>query len=427
MPIQVLTAAQQHAALTSIASDLRVIMEDVGLRVEVQAVIAHNGFTTLARLMGLEDNKERLRVAMAAGFGLDASEDMASRRDVSDVLAVWELAGKQSTREQESRAEHKVSGVLQPAAVLEVRAMRKAFETVNGKMEERLIPGRYFLGKKLEELQNNEPEVERLTDITTRDEGEEEFIFSELGKDGKLSIKKGAKKTTTQPLDAEELRTSYRVLTHAWLFANSRHPNRPWMLGFDGATYTKLADYVLGPKVSRLKATVDASKPDAGPCPSWACVLLYEYEIRKAAYELVRSENLTMVAALSMAMHDTELRHLHFTTPFQFELRKSGGQDAGKDKQPKKDAGKDKQQQQGQQQQQQQKSKKNKNKEKAKGKQTSGGQGAPKKLKDLPGKTPDGREICYRFNSKDGCKGCTRVHVCQICFSEAHATQDHGN
>jgi hypothetical protein len=166
MPIQVLTAPQQQAALAAISSDLRVIMEDVGLRDEVQAVIAHNGFTTLARLMGLEDSKERLRAALAAGFGLDASEDMASRRDVADVLAVWELASKQATREQELRAEHKVSGTMQPAAALEVKAMRKAFEALHGKMEERLIPGRYFLGKKLEELQNNEPEVEKLTDVT---------------------------------------------------------------------------------------------------------------------------------------------------------------------------------------------------------------------------------------------------------------------
>ena len=80
---------------------------------------------------------------------------------------------------------------------------------------------------------------------------------------------------------------------------------------------------------------------------------------------MVRSENLTMVAALSMAMHDTELRHLHFTTPFQFELRKGGGQDNNKDKLPKKQQ---QQQQQGQQQQQQQKSKKNKTRRRSKAK-----------------------------------------------------------
>ena len=419
MPIQVLTEAQEHAALITISSDLRVIMEDVGLRVGVQAIIAHNGFTTLARLMGLEDTKERLRAALASGFGLDAADDMTSRRDVADVLAVWELASKQSTREQELRAEHKVSGVLQPAAPLEVKAMRKAYETLHGKMEERLIPGRYFLGKKLEELQNNEPEVERLTDVTTREEGEEEFVFSELGKDGKLTIKKGAKKTTTPPADAEDLRTTYRVLTHAWLFANSRHPNRSWMLGFDADTYCKLADYVLGPKVMRLKATLDANKPDSGPCPSWACVLHYEYEIRKAAYELVRADALTMVAALAVAMRDTELRHLHFTTPFQFELtKKTGGGDGGKDKSKK-------QQQQQQHQQdkpkndQAKKTKKNKTKDKAKDNNPPA-----KKLKERATKTPDGREICFGWNSKRGCSGCERVHVCQICFNE-HTTMAH--
>ncbi len=46
----------------------------------------------------------------------------------------------------------------------------------------------------------------------------------------------------------------------------------------------------------------------------------------------------------------------------------------------------------------------------------------------LTSKTPDGREICYAFNSK-GCPGrCGRVHVCRVagcyCYGD-HSAREH--
>ena len=44
----------------------------------------------------------------------------------------------------------------------------------------------------------------------------------------------------------------------------------------------------------------------------------------------------------------------------------------------------------------------------------------------LTSKTPDGREICYAFNSQ-GCRGrCGRVHVCRVagCYGD-HSAREH--
>jgi len=40
--------------------------------------------------------------------------------------------------------------------------------------------------------------------------------------------------------------------------------------------------------------------------------------------------------------------------------------------------------------------------------------------------TPDGRQICYKFNDLHGnCKGeCNRVHVCAICLDPGHKATD---
>ena len=41
-------------------------------------------------------------------------------------------------------------------------------------------------------------------------------------------------------------------------------------------------------------------------------------------------------------------------------------------------------------------------------------------------RTPDGRQICFAYNARSGCKGaCSRVHVCQVrgCY-QPHPTYD---
>ena len=56
--------------------------------------------------------------------------------------------------------------------------------------------------------------------------------------------------------------------------------------------------------------------------PAWTTALHYEFQIRKAAYELV-AEGTKMEKALENAMEDGNLRQLHFTTPCQFANRSS--------------------------------------------------------------------------------------------------------
>ena len=53
------------------------------------------------------------------------------------------------------------------------------------------------------------------------------------------------------------------------------------------------------------------------------------------AYDLVRTDDITMAIALQRAAADSELRHLFFITPFQFELSKGGTKHLS-DRDPKK-------------------------------------------------------------------------------------------
>ena len=110
--------------------------------------------------------------------------------------------------------------------------------------------------------------------------------------------------------------------------------------------------------------------------------------------------------ALAEAMRDAELKEVHFTSPLALlgragQKRNWDGQEGSGGKWWK--AG-------------------GKGKGKGKGK---GGKGK----EDLLSNTPDGRQICFNFNSASGCstQGCTRVHICRVrgCGATDHGAAGH--
>jgi hypothetical protein len=182
-----------------------------------------------------------------------------------------------------------------------------------------------------------------------------------------------------------------------------------------------------------LTASPDYSKPTEGPSPSFAVVLHYEFEIRKAAYELVRLGTTSLDQGLRLSMRDAELRMMHFLQPFSFQLSK--GRQGGGGAVPADLSSNKKKEEKKRLAQSMEQTRKNEQARKtqklaaAKAAATKGGKGKKDKRHD---KTPDGRQICFPFNIEDPrggpCSGqCGRVHVCQYCFSEDHPSYKHGN
>jgi hypothetical protein len=233
MPLVVLNAIDHAAGMMKVQPDLRFLFEEVGVRQEVQGVLGHLGFGRMNRFAGLESSVEAVRTVLQTEFGLDPTVTLVARGDMCDLLAAWEAAKMQTKKEAELKVEANFNETSRPASTGETKAMLAAHEAVRGVLEHRLVPSRYLLGKKLEELMENQPEVERLVDITSKEDGDEDVLLPQLGKDGRIFVKKGAKKEVKVPKDPEELRLRYRLLTNAWMFAQSRHPNRNWLIDFD--------------------------------------------------------------------------------------------------------------------------------------------------------------------------------------------------
>jgi len=200
------------------------------------------------------------------------------------------------------------------------------------------------------------------------------------------------------------------VERNVWLFAASRFINRPFLAGMTPNAWELWTDYFLGSKVYLLE-TVGSDGTKKPLQPPWAVILSYELKCRKNVVLQTQETAITFVAAMALAIRDPELKELAFTstiahmgrtvkpTPTLPTLPKVNLQNPNwplkKDRSvpyqtPVKGAGK------------------NKGKGKGKGR----GKGKGKQAKN----TPDGRQICFSYNSASGCsEPCpdSRIHVCR--------------
>ncbi len=213
----------------------------------------------------------------------------------------------------------------------------------------------------------------------------------------------------TLPHTPESFRTKLRIERNLWLYLATKYNNRVWLVGLTPSCFDLYTDYFLGRKVMLLELChEDGSRRPLNP--PWNVILSYELECRRAAILLVTESGSTLADALAAVVRDPELKELAFTSTVAHLGRggssRSSQQSSGKGSKSsagqhivdnpnyplKRDGPYQKQ---------------------AKGKGKARGKGKEKKQSS---KAPDGREICYAFNSSAGCSSstCNRAHICRI-------------
>jgi hypothetical protein len=407
MPLVTLTASQRAAAMSEADSDLKWVWADSGVPDDIQAALAHTGYTRLRVFAGLGENRPEVKKALKEDIGLDAEEGLQPRQQVAVVLASWDATREFIAKDNEQRAEARASRVPRPVNASELTAMRNAFEAIHGRLENWEVPSRHYLGMKAEQIEENEPRPESLKEATSKDDGEEDILSADLDRGGSIKIRKGASETKL-PSGPEELRIKLKVVVNGWLFLRTKHSNRPWLKDLEPQHFARLADHLLGKHVAgaRIKGR-DGSEVS----PPWQLIINYEYEIRRKAYELVVMERMPLHEAVTTAMRSSELKEKHFTGPFllgmmasssQSTKREHGSPPPGSAQKYAKGAGRG----QG-------------------GKGRGRGGSGKGKGKGMRSRTPDGRMICYKYNNEgEVCDGkCQMVHICQYCMEKhpAHA------
>jgi hypothetical protein len=258
--------------------------------------------------------------------------------------------------------------------------------------------------------------------VVPKDLAQSNSLDLDLDKLNRFRLKEGMKEIS-MPSSSEDLRRRIQTLAISFYLAKVRHPNRPFLVDAEPDIWLPHVEFILNEEVAGLEARgADGRilhKAD------WALVLSYEYQIRREAVRLILYEQITLGEALERARKDMQLRERYFTTPLGFcamaalqnfsALSLSPSSSASTAASVSDSPTKWKRVKKPWTEKIVKKPWTEKGKGKGKGKE--GGKGK-RKGKEMARETPDGRKLCFAFNSAaEGCAGgCGFVHACRLCF-----------
>ena len=128
MPLAVITEEQNKAAFEAASSDIKWLMAEHEVDLQVQAVLYHNKFRTKAMIVGLGESRAEVKETLAEYLGLD-DKTLDVRRQIASVLAAWEACKQMITREVAAVADAKAANLPRPVGTTEHQAMRAAYES----------------------------------------------------------------------------------------------------------------------------------------------------------------------------------------------------------------------------------------------------------------------------------------------------------
>ena len=395
MPPIVLSQAQIEAAFQAASSELKFHLAELGVDEELQAILFHSGFTSLRLLAGIDETRAGVRDAVRDEFGIDYTASLDNRKKVALLLSAWEGAKVQVEAEDKQKAESKASSVPRLMGITEHALMRTAVENVIGTFRETEVPSKSFLSAKMEQIENNDPRVEDLKEVTCVEDSEVDLMAGYVDVTSGTFRMRPSKSTIGLPENPEELRQRHRRIAIAWTMLATKHTNRSWIGRDHIETYRKLSDHVLGKHIAGLTSS-DSSGSTLRA--SWQQVLSYDHEVRKEAYKRIRhGESGDIATALGAACADPTLLQLYFIIPLTLSSTRSRGSGLSHERPVWQHPGK------------------GDSKGDGKGPNRKGGG----KKDSKHGKIPVQKKVvkyCYKYNSNKGCPGgCGYDHLCQKC------------
>ena len=205
------------------------------------------------------------------------------------------------------------------------------------------------------------------------------------------------------------------VVAHSYLLAQLKFPQKAALRDLLPSHWLRYLDLMLGEHVLGLKAKGKDGETVA--TPEFDLVLSYDFQIRRHMVKMV-NEGRLMHEALRESMLDTTIKERYFLTPNVYSqvAVSHSRQDHWRSRSPPMERSWG--------------SERSRDMEKGKGKSRKGGKGKGGKKGKYHDRTPDGRQICWKWNNpRERCRfACGRLHVCQICFGPhpSHACDGSG-
>lgn len=399
-----ITAAEQAAALEKASADLKFLLSKEGVSILNQAKIFHVGIINMQLFSTCVSDEKDLRDMLKTNLELDPTADIGHRVQVAAFTCAYLSARVRREKQAEVDAEMQSRQMIKSLPKSDYLAMRIAYEGKFDKLDDRFIPSRDYLEKRLEDIESGEWRAEPLSEAASKDELEPDVLTPVWDATGKLTVKKQSS-TVPLPANPEELRRRLHILGSGLMMLGLRHTNRPELQGITPGDIHRYLDYLLGEHCYGMVAK--SSEGFTIATVPWALVISYEHAIRKKACQFLnQGTHTTFVEALKAAALDPVVKERNFTTPLALSSTKVKSESNHQDSNDSY------------------RNHKGNRKGSFKGdyKGRKGGKGGKGGSKGAT-KTPDGKPICFRFNNpRINCnsKKCRYSHSCGFCFSKAH-------
>lgn len=406
-------AGKREYIQKNVTSDLQYIWDDSEVSLDLQYRFAQH-YRSLRVFIALGETTADVRTALRNDFQVNPNSGAEQRAETAKVVSAWTAGRQLYEKETELHAESKVLGMPRNLQHSERQAMLKAVEAALGVLAEHDTPSSEYLAMKVEECENGEILASSLDEITSKTHKNTSSLQTSLDTAGHVRVVKNKSKGTL-PSNTEEYRQALKLEAVTWMCMAAKFKSKHWLSDLKADHFQRFVEYILGDRVNAIKVPYD--NQHVAIKPNWALVLQYEHRLRREAFKLVNRGEATLGEALVRVTKDPDLKEAYFTTPLALttaetpvKFQKTSQKDNNEWTNRPKGKGKGKSQQ---------------HKGFGKGAKANASKGKHGDL-SLVAQTPDGRDICFAFNSQ-GCNGkCGRVHVCRVrgCYGD-HAAREH--
>ncbi len=320
MPLIEITEEQAKTALASMADALDSLLIENDVPKEVRAVLGHIGIRRLNHMANYEGNEEAFRDAIIKDLGIVATEPQG-RILVSNLIECWKSSRNRLKTRDDEAAVARAQGRPAPLPEDLFISMRRSWESVHGEVDDKNFPSKYYTNRRFRQLESGELRAERLSEVTSVEEGGDEDDDRELDLVISGTSFRATRKYVNVPLptafDTEALRHRVLLMKRHWDLVVARFGDKRALVGYDREVWTRHVDFILGERIYGYRA--------CGLRLGWSELLEYEWQIRHQALKRVNRGEASLCEAMAAAAKDADLKQLHFTLP----LSTMGKRDSG--------------------------------------------------------------------------------------------------
>ena len=244
--VEVMTEGQITDAFEMASSDLKFLFDKEGVDRLTQARLYSAGVATVKQLAVLCKDADELRSSAKDFLDIDPSKGLREKAKLTKVLVAFETAKVRAFKAAEMDGDAAVKEVPKALPSTDFHGMRDAFERTFWVLEDKRVPSRSYMERRLENMEKNDLRIEPLSEVTNIKEDEESDVFRTMwDASGNLSaVKKRAK--VELPQDPEALRARITLLGTSWIFAGLQHSNRDYLRDVHPQMFQDYLDYLLG-------------------------------------------------------------------------------------------------------------------------------------------------------------------------------------